>query len=167
MGFAKQTLQVDLDYSAWANRRLIEACSALTPEERTRDLGVSHHTVLLTLHHIYDSELFWSNCVQGTDHPYLPPDVPFEELQCAWPLVWSGLDQWLATVTDDDLAQVVGCQPAGAREIHATRWHVLRHSVNHATLHRGQVVGMVRALGKQPPNVDLITYYVKMQVATT
>jgi len=33
--------------------------------------------------------------------------------------------------------------------------------VNHATLHRGQVVGMLRQLGKRPPNVDIMTFYLR------
>jgi uncharacterized damage-inducible protein DinB len=32
------------------------------------------------------------------------------------------------------------------------------HVVNHATLHRGQVVGMMRQLGITPPPTDLLFY---------
>jgi len=31
--------------------------------------------------------------------------------------------------------------------------------VNHATHHRGQAVGFIRAMGHQPPKLDLIFYY--------
>ena len=34
----------------------------------------------------------------------------------------------------------------------------MQHVVNHATLHRGQVVGMIRQLGIEPPATDLIFY---------
>ena len=34
----------------------------------------------------------------------------------------------------------------------------MQHVVNHATLHRGQVVGMIRQLGIDPPSTDLIFY---------
>jgi uncharacterized damage-inducible protein DinB len=36
----------------------------------------------------------------------------------------------------------------------------MQHVVNHATLHRGQVVGMIRQLGLQPPAVDLLYYLI-------
>jgi uncharacterized damage-inducible protein DinB len=36
----------------------------------------------------------------------------------------------------------------------------MQHVVNHATLHRGQVVGMIRQLGLQPPIVDLLYYFI-------
>ncbi len=35
---------------------------------------------------------------------------------------------------------------------------VVLHLVNHATLHRGQVVGMLRQLGVKPPGTDFISY---------
>jgi uncharacterized damage-inducible protein DinB len=34
----------------------------------------------------------------------------------------------------------------------------MQHVVNHATLHRGQVVGMIRQLGLDPPATDLLFY---------
>jgi uncharacterized damage-inducible protein DinB len=34
----------------------------------------------------------------------------------------------------------------------------MQHVVNHATLHRGQVVGMIRQLGVAPPPTDLLFY---------
>jgi uncharacterized damage-inducible protein DinB len=38
------------------------------------------------------------------------------------------------------------------------------HVVNHATLHRGQVVGMLRQLGIRPPATDLVFYYYEQAV---
>ena len=34
----------------------------------------------------------------------------------------------------------------------------MQHVVNHATMHRGQVVGMIRQLGLDPPATDLLFY---------
>ena len=34
----------------------------------------------------------------------------------------------------------------------------MQHVANHATMHRGQVVGMIRQLGIEPPSTDLIFY---------
>lgn len=34
----------------------------------------------------------------------------------------------------------------------------MQHVVNHATLHRGQVVALIRQLGVEPPATDLIFY---------
>jgi uncharacterized damage-inducible protein DinB len=34
----------------------------------------------------------------------------------------------------------------------------MQHVINHATLHRGQVVEMIRQLGLEPPSTDLLFY---------
>jgi uncharacterized damage-inducible protein DinB len=34
----------------------------------------------------------------------------------------------------------------------------MQHVVNHATMHRGQIVGMIRQLGLEPPATDLLFY---------
>jgi uncharacterized damage-inducible protein DinB len=34
----------------------------------------------------------------------------------------------------------------------------MHHVANHATLHRGQVVGMIRQMGLAPPSTDLLFY---------
>ena len=42
-------------------------------------------------------------------------------------------------------------------------WQIVLHVVNHATLHRGQVVAMLRQLGMTPPGTDLIYYYRELE----
>ena len=40
----------------------------------------------------------------------------------------------------------------------------MHHVANHATMHRGQVVGMIRQLGIDPPATDLI-FYVRREIS--
>ncbi len=165
----RQILQTDLDYSAWATRRLLDAASALTIEEMTRDLGMSHRSVLQTLHHIFLGEQFWAGCLlanaippmTGIDSSREPPSPPLEELKQAWSPVWDQLDKWFASVPEEDLAQTISSRLANGEDFHFTRWQILRHTVNHATLHRGQIVSMLRLLGKQPPSADLTAYLLR------
>jgi uncharacterized damage-inducible protein DinB len=42
----------------------------------------------------------------------------------------------------------------------------LLHVVNHSTLHRGQVMGMLRQLGKQPPATDIFNFYLQAAATT-
>ncbi len=167
MSFAKQSLQADLAYSEWATGRLLDAATLLTPEERTRDLGLSHRSVLGTLSHVYESEQFWIGCLLTHTLPPMyevgnsdtEPEHMFEELQQLWPGVWLSARQWLATVPEEELAHAIPCRITPEAERPFPRWELIRHSVNHATQHRGQVVAMLRMLGKQPPNVDIMGFY--------
>jgi uncharacterized damage-inducible protein DinB len=166
MGFAKEQLQVELDYPAWATRLLLDACAALSDEERMRDLGLSHRNVVGTLGHMFVSERFWADCLRSDRLPPLDeigvsdsPEPAFTDLIDNWPAVWGVFDNWLASAPEEKLTETLRCRLTAETERHFTRWQLLRHSMNHSTLHRGQVVGMVRALGRKPPNVDLMSYY--------
>jgi uncharacterized damage-inducible protein DinB len=164
---AKTLLQADVRYSAWSTRKLLEAASALTAQERVRDLGQSHRSVVATLNHYFLSERLWVDCLATHKLPPLytvgqsapPRDLSIEELQREWAPIWKRLDDWLSGLTEGDLAMTIPCETMPGQFRDFPRWEILRHNVNHATLHRGQVVGMLRQLGKQPPNVDIMTYY--------
>jgi uncharacterized damage-inducible protein DinB len=162
----KRTVQLDLRYSEWATRMLLTACSELQIADRSRDLAGSHGSVLGTLHHAFVSERFWAECLLASKIPSLdtfgssqtPTTLRLEELEQEWPKVWSGLERWLDSATNEELSQPLLCRISADTEFPYIRWQVVRHFVNHSTLHRGQVVGMIRSLGKRPPNVDLMSY---------
>jgi uncharacterized damage-inducible protein DinB len=171
MSDLRQTVQLDLRYSEWATRTLLAACSELPVADRTRDLALSHASVLGTLHHAYVSEQFWTQCLLAKKIPPLdqigaapvPAKIQLEDLETAWPEVWSGLGAWFASATEEELAQPLHCRISADTEFPYIRWQLVRHFVNHSTLHRGQVVGMIRSLGKRPPNVDLMSYLLKQR----
>ena len=169
MNDLRQTVSLDLRYSEWASRTLLSACSELPVDDRTRNLSLSHASVLGTLHHAFVSERFWTECLLAKKIPPLeqvaaaptPANLRLEDLEQGWPEVWSGLESWLASATDDELAQGMACRISENVDYDMVRWQLVRHFVNHSTLHRGQVVGMIRSLGKRPPNVDLMSYLLK------
>lgn len=166
MAISRQALLYLVDYSVWADQQLLSACTVLTPEEQTRDLGSSHIGISGTLRHIYDSERFWLRqfrkgelvpLTEFTNPRRFPPAQPepnLRNLEQHWPEVWEGLHSYVETLPEADFAL----------ELHAIdwaipRWKLLLHVVNHATLHRGQVMGMLHQLGKQPPANDIFIGY--------
>jgi uncharacterized damage-inducible protein DinB len=167
--FGKDLLLADVRYSEWATRRLLEAAATLTPAELARDLGHSHRSVIDTLRHYFVSEEFWVQCLIanalppmdeiGDDGPQ--PQISFADLLKRWPEVWESLERWMEGLSEADLAEAMPCRLSATRTRNFPRWEILRHNVNHATLHRGQIVSMLRQLGKQPPNVDIIGYYMR------
>jgi uncharacterized damage-inducible protein DinB len=80
-------------------------------------------------------------------------------LEREWPAVQQKWEAWADTVQAADLTRLVPCKsPDGvAYEIAAEK--AVLHLVNHNSLHRGQVMGMIRQLGIAPPPTDLMMYY--------
>src|SRR5262249_24896915 len=79
------------DYNAWANRRELDAASALTSEQFTKQLGSSFSSVRDTLAHIYGAEWIWLERFQGRSPASLPDVTQFADV-ASLRSVWSELE---------------------------------------------------------------------------
>jgi uncharacterized damage-inducible protein DinB len=172
VNIGKQVLVTELNYTACANTILLRACEKLTTEELNRDLGGSHSSVIRTLRHIYDGERSWVHNLITSSIPSVAdmdaagaadqsrPDPTLEALQQSWPKVWTDARRWIDSLTEEELVREIPWLLRNGTNLGVPRWKIVLHLVNHASLHRGQIVNMFRALGKQPPpNTDLSSYY--------
>lgn len=155
----------DVHYSAWANQQVLDACAVLTTEEIERDLHISHNSVLSTLGHIYDGERVWLDCLRITvdDGTWrLPqgeaPKFSFDDLRQYWPKLSEGYRLWLKDLPETGLSVEVIVQLPGEAEPSLARWKILRHLLEHSTLHRGQIIGMIRMLGHTPPAIHQMDF---------
>ena len=65
------------EYNAWADRRALQAASALTREQFTKQLGSSFSSVRDTLSHIYGVEWLWLERFQGRSPSAIPDRLKF------------------------------------------------------------------------------------------
>jgi uncharacterized damage-inducible protein DinB len=162
----KRILLSDVHHSAWADQQMLAACAMLRAEELEHDFHISHSSILATLGHTYDSERVWLNCLQTTADggtwrlpPGPAPQYSIGTLQQNWPGIWNGFDRWLQELPDASLEIELLLHLPGGLERHFPRWKILRHVLVHSTLHRGQIVGMIRMLGHQPPPSSSMDFY--------
>lgn len=154
------------DYTEWANDLAMQAAAKLPDEDLRREVGISHGSIFGTLVHMAGAEWIWVERWHGHS--------PRKEE--AWSL-WStdscrdlpGLrDRWGGVIDkrgrfvselDEERfgAEVEYSLLNGDRSTMALV-DQMQHVVNHATLHRGQIVGMIRQLGIDPPGTDLLFY---------
>jgi uncharacterized damage-inducible protein DinB len=163
MSQIRELLLAHVGYSAWATRRVLEACSHLTKEQLESSLGASHSSILGTFRHIYDGERVWLvRLGEGSDGrlPAGPaPNLSFESLIQSWPGLWEGYHKWLETVTEADLNGEVSTILPDGLLFRVPRWQIVLHAINHSSFHRGQIITMLRGFGQTPPNTDLTAYY--------
>ena len=160
MPVSADTLQLQLDYTAWASQCLMDVAATLTQEELTRDFKTADKTVLGTLVHIYSAERVWLSLAKAEPGAKFGTreDRDLSSLQTEWPALYQRWKQWLRDSCGEDVARPISFQVKG-RTCARPAWQVVLHLVNHATHHRGQVSGFLRAMGQTPPPLDLMHYY--------
>ncbi|HEY1800531.1 MAG TPA: DinB family protein [Terriglobales bacterium] len=154
-------LQEHLAYTVWASTRLLAAAGELSDRELVYDFKTADHSVVGTLAHIFAADRVWLGRIkQRPPHVFISEkDKNLAVLQEQWPGLHAAWMQWAADLTDQSAHSVLAYQDLKGNPWTQPTWQVVLHVVNHATHHRGQVSGFLRALGHTPPSLDLIAYY--------
>ena len=150
------------DYNAWANRREMDAASALTIEQFTKQLGSSFSSVRDTLAHILGAEWVWLERFQGRTPSSLPDGSQYTDLaslRTAWLEQEARLLRFVGGLTQEDLNRVMEYKTLKSGTYSNPLWQSMQHVVNHGTYHRGQVTTLLRQLGAQPILTDLMHFY--------
>jgi uncharacterized damage-inducible protein DinB len=167
----KDDIQLLYEYDRWANSRVLQAASALSAEQFTRDLGGSFRSVRDTLVHIIGGEWIWlkywkepplnSACLsdlmeqrKALFNPAAFPDVAAVESK--WAEVQKEQAEFVGRVTDESLETMLPFRATQARLS-----HLMQHLANHSTYHRGQVALMMRQLGAEPLATDFHLFLVE------
>jgi uncharacterized damage-inducible protein DinB len=154
-------LQRLFDYSYWANRKLFGVISGLTAEQFTQGVAGSYGSIRNTLVHILSAEWGWLDRCGGPKRGerLKAENYPtFESLATTWDRVESQVREFLAGLTDEDLARDMefgfGAGPRQALPL----GDLMHHAAVHAVHHRGQVALLLRMLGHVPGDFDLLYY---------
>ena len=66
---------------------------------------------------------------------------------------------WAETAGDGEMNRVVAYKSLLYGQMARPVWQILLHVVNHATLHRGQAMSILRQMGIAPPHIDFMNFY--------
>ena len=152
------------DYTRWANHLILDAAEEIKVEEQLFDRGVSHQSIHGTLLHMLFAEWVWLNRWQGNspDNALNAEDYPdLASIRKYWLQIEAERDEFLNGLTDESLQAGTTYQDLAGNEFTNPLGLLMQHVVNHATLHRGQVVAIIRQLGIKPPATDFLFYFRK------
>jgi uncharacterized damage-inducible protein DinB len=152
-------------YNEWANGLVLSAAAALQPEEQTRNLGSSHRSVLGTLFHIVFSEWDWVHFWRGKSWVDIsreePPESAFPDvaaLQLEWAEIVMIQKAFVATLSEAALRREISYHDFRGELCEFSLGQTIEHLLNHSSYHRGQVVTLLRQLGKTPPTTDYLEF---------
>jgi uncharacterized damage-inducible protein DinB len=152
-------------YNRWADRRVLDACRKLTPEQYAAEPFPGWSSVRSTIYHIAIVTDGWLRGLAGDPDQSVPTEQELPTIDDAERLLeraYRRFDELLPALTPERLATPVLLQRRG-RKATLPPWAVLRHIVNHSTYHRGQVASKLKRFGIEQPATDFV-YFVFEQV---
>lgn len=149
-------------FNRWANGRMLDAAAALDADAFTRELVSSFSSVRDTLVHGLSAEWIWLRRWKGTSPTEMPEgweEMDLERLTAAWAAVEAEQGHFVGGLVEGDLDRVVEYRNWAGELSAQPLWQLLRHVVNHASYHRGQVATLLRQVGAEPPATDMVLYH--------
>ncbi len=154
------------DYTEWANGLAIDAAAKLSDENLRRDVQISHDSIFGTLLHMAGAEWIWLERWQGRSPAGKDAWSLWTTESCAdlatlnerWREVVDRRTRFISELNESRLMGELAFTLLSGDRNSMRLVDQMQHVANHATLHRGQVVGMIRQLGIDPPSTDLLFY---------
>jgi len=149
-------------HSAWANRRLYQACESLSTADYLRERASTFGSLHGTLNHILVVERIWIARIEGRTPP------PLEENQILYPDL---IGLRVACLAEDErlrhliggLSETTLDQSLNYRNRRGDRYEtplrfVLAHLFDHQTRCRGEAVALLSQARIQPPCLELLVF---------
>jgi len=153
-------------YTEWANELAMNAANELADEHMRRDVGISHKSIFGTLVHMAGAEWIWLERWHGRSPAKAEAWSLWSPESCAdlallkkrWNQLVEQRTRFVSELDESKLAAELPFKLLSGDPSSMPLVNQMQHVVNHATMHRGQIVGMIRQLGIEPPATDLLFY---------
>jgi uncharacterized damage-inducible protein DinB len=150
-------------YDRWANRRVLDACRKLTTKQYGAEPAPGWSSVRSTLAHIALATAFNLRTLASDPDDRMPTEADLATVDDAARLLeraYRRFEELRPTLTPERLNTVLTLRRRG-RTATLPPWAMLRHIVNHATYHRGQVAAKLKRFGIDQPATDFFFWVIE------
>src|SRR3954463_4002180 len=152
------------DYTEWANALAMKAAGELPDENLRRHVNISHQSIFGTLLHTAGAEWIWLERWQGRSPGKAEAWSMWTTDSCGdlaalkerWQTVIDRRAEYVSGLDEERLDAELSFNLLSGDRSSMRLVHQMQHVANHSTMHRGQIVGMIRQLGVEPPSTDLL-----------
>jgi uncharacterized damage-inducible protein DinB len=161
----QNTYRMFAGYNAWANGRIYDAAAQLADADYRADRGAFFDSVHGTLNHILVADRIWMRRFTGEGQaPSRLDAILFEEfapLRAAREAEDARIAGWVEGLSAERLTGMIRYTTiTGPAQIEQPLAPALAHFFNHQTHHRGQLHGLLTAIGGRDaaPSLDLLLF---------
>jgi uncharacterized damage-inducible protein DinB len=150
------------EYDRWAMDRALGAMEVLTDEQLGREVGGAFPSVRETTAHVLGAGFVWLSRWKGSVRGTRPEPWVFTDLtslRTRAGQMAGEIRAYLRDLAPDDLDREIDIVTSGGLADRRPVVETMRHAVNHASYHRGQIADQMRLLGATPASTDLFLFY--------
>ena len=160
------------EYNHWMNKKVLETCEQLSPEQISEDRGAFFGSILGTLNHLMVADTIWLKRFSSAFSAYhaLAPIIDIPQPKALNEVLFANLvdlknrreqlDQiFLAftnAVKEDDLLKAFTYKSFKGMSFTKPCFSILMHVFNHQTHHRGQITTLLSQYGLDEGVTDLV-----------
>lgn len=161
-------IQTLYDYNYWSTQRILAATSQVSQEQFLAPSAHSFGSLRGTLVHTLDGECAWRMLLQHQTLAYfraMKEDAfpSFDVLEPRWNEEERAMRDYLAGLTDDQLAEYMRYTTPEGEKRERVLWHCLLHVVNHGTQHRSETAAILTEYGHSPGELDFTAFLNEQQ----
>src|SRR5262245_33646476 len=150
-------------YDRWANARVLDACRKLTAEQYVAEPVPGWSSLRATIYHIALATEWNMRALAGDSDASVPSEADVATVDDAARLLERACRRFeeLRPMLNPEWLNTLLTVRGPGYTFTLLRWAMLRHIVNHATYHRGQVASKLKRFGIEPPNTDFFFWAVE------
>ncbi|MFW9850468.1 MAG: DinB family protein [Candidatus Thorarchaeota archaeon] len=144
-----------IEHNNTCREPLLDSLRQLENDDFTQNLGSSSIRDILV--HLMNSEIYWISLLNNLESVPLNPDefADVETIARTWKKIERETREFVSEQTDISL-QHVKTMRWGDSTVSFTIGKALVHMATHEVHHRGFIIGILRQMGHEPPNVNMI-----------
>jgi uncharacterized damage-inducible protein DinB len=150
-------------YDRWANTKILDACRKLTAEQYVAEPVPGWSSVRSTIYHIALATEWNLRTLAGGPDESIPTEAEVATVDDVARLLertYRRFEELRPTFTPERLKTLLTLRAIG-RTFTLPAWAILRHIVNHASYHRGQVASKLKRFGIEQPNTDFFFWVIE------
>jgi uncharacterized damage-inducible protein DinB len=153
----RNCIEMMVNHNITCREPILVSLEKLTSEDLIRDMGIGKGSIRNILVHIMNAENYWISLLSNVEFEYLDAKdfLDVSSIRTAWCEIEGRTMDFIKNLQESDFLHVRNAHWK-KDTMSFTVGKALIHMATHEIHHRGLIVGLIRQLGFEPPDVNML-----------